>query len=61
MGAGRKFQLWIRRRTIKRIQVSGIEVEAFCFGNVEFVVLWNIQMGVFWEADLLFTLSSLTY
>lgn len=29
------------------MQVSGIEVEAFCFGNVEHEVLQNIQMRVF--------------
>lgn len=26
------------------MQVSGIEVKAFCFGNVECKELWNIQM-----------------
>lgn len=49
------------RRTIKGVQVSGIEVEAFCFGNVEFEVLWNFQTEVFWEDDPLFTLSSLAF
>lgn len=28
------------------MQVSGIEVKAFCFGNVECEVLQDIQMGV---------------
>lgn len=39
--------IWMIKRTIKQGEVSGIEVEAFYFGSVEFEWLRDIQKGVF--------------